>query len=240
MGSRLLRRVLKLALLIVCVSPVACAQSDELPGVPAPSAMNSSAGPQFHESAVIQLRRNSFARPLSVRQKFARAYRRIVSPQMPLKAFVVSGFELAAGTGPGFPRNGWGAFGQRMGYNALSISTTTFFAAAFVPALVHQDPRYHPLHNGSIKTRVIWALRSEFVGFGDDGHAMPNYGNLAGLGLSAILANAYLPHSSDGVGNTVEAYGIKLGAGAGLNVVREFGAFHRLKAFVRHSKIAWK
>ena len=176
---------------------------------------------------------------LSRRQKYALAYRRIVSPQMPLKAVFISGFELAAGTGPAFSTKGFSAFGDRVGYNALSISTTNFFDTAFVPSLVHQDPRYFPLGKGAIYVRVAWAIRSELVAFGDNGRTMPNYGNLAGLGLSAILANAYLPGPSRGVQNTFEAYGIKLCAGAGLNVAREFAAFDKLKTLARHSKV-WR
>lgn len=187
-------------------------------------------------SSEIKEQRPSFATSLSVRQKYALAYRRIVSPQLPLKAVFVSGFELGAHTGPDFPTNGWGPFGERVGYNALSISTTTFFNTAFVPALVHEDPRYFPLGEGSVGARIKWALRSEFVGFGDDGHTMPNYANLVGFGLSSILANAYTPRGSVGFEDTVHRYLIKICVSAGMNVGREFGVFSRVKALARHSK----
>lgn len=42
----------------------------------------------------------------------------------------------------------------------------------------------------------MWAIRSEFVGIGDDGHTMPNYANLVGFALSSIVANAYTPRGS--------------------------------------------
>lgn len=182
--------------------------------------------------------RPSFPMNLTAREKYALAYRRIVSPQMPLKAVFASGFELAAGTGPDLPTNGWGPFGERVGYNALNISTTTFFNTAFVPALAHQDPRYFPLGDGPVKSRIFWAVRSEFVGFSDDGGSMPNYANLVGFALSSMVANLYYPRSSLSFGDTAESYSIKIGVSTGMNVGREFGLFDRLKAFALHSKTA--
>jgi hypothetical protein len=239
MNARVRRRALHgLILAAISVAGTAIAQSPAektLPNAPAPSATE---GPVIAQPGRTQIRqqRPAFATSLSVREKYALAYRRIVSPQMPMKAVFVSGFELAAHTGPDFPTNGWGPFGERVGYNALSISTTTFFNTAFVPALVHQDPRYFPLGDGPVKARIMWAIRSEFVGFGDDGRTMPNYANLVGFGLSSILANAYTPRASVGVEDTMKRYAIKIGVSTGMNVGREFGVFVRMKALARHSK----
>ena len=167
--------------------------------------------------------RPSFPTNLTAREKYALAYRRIVSPQMPLKAVFASGFELAVGTGPDLPTNGWGPFGERVGYNVLNISTTTFFNTAFVPALAHQDPRYFLLGDGPVKSRVIWAVRSEFLGFSDDGHTMANYANLIGFALSSMAANLYYPRSSLSFGDTVESYSIKVGVSTGRSEERRVG-----------------
>jgi hypothetical protein len=173
---------------------------------------------------------------LSVRQKYALAYRRIVSPQLPLKAGFVSGWELATGTGPDLPTNGWGPFAERFGYNTASISTTIFFNTAFVPSLVHQDPRFFPLRHGPVKRRIWWAVRSEFVGVGDDGREMPNYANLIGFALSSIVVDAYTPRSSISLDNMAKSYSIKIAVSTGMNVARESRLFDRAKALVRHSK----
>jgi hypothetical protein len=82
----------------------------------------------------------------------------------------------------------------------------------------------------------MWAVKSEFVGVGDDGHTMPNYANLVGFALSSIAINAFSPRGSVGYSNTVQRYAIKVGVSTGLNVVREFGLFDRLNVFARHSK----
>lgn len=240
MDLRILRMIARSAIPLLAAAGLAGAQtpSQMLPDAPAP------AQPARTESATAttgtqpkQLR-PSFSTSLTAREKYALAYRRIVSIQTPAKAVFVSGFELAAHTGPDIPTNGWGPFGERVGYNALGISITTFFNTAFVPALVHQDPRYFPLGGGPVKSRVMWAVRSEFVGFGDDGHTMPNYANLAGFALSSIVANAYTPRRSVGYEDTLNRYLIKIGVSTGMNVGREFGVFRRMKALARHSKSA--
>lgn len=175
---------------------------------------------------------------LSAKQKYALAFRTIVSPQTVLRTAFDSGFQLAAGTGPDVPTNGWGPFAQRFGYNQLNISTAIFLSTGIVPAMVHQDPRYPVLGRGSVKTRVAWALKHEFVGFSDSGREMPNYGNLAGLGLASITANAYLPRGNVGYGDTVESYCIKIAVKAGMNVAREFRVFDHAKTLVRPTRAA--
>lgn len=239
MGSRLLT-ILGFTLAVLSIPGTAFAQNsnEALPDAPAPLTPESSepiAPAVTHET---KQQRPLFAVSLSARQKYALAYNRIVSPQLPLKAAFVSGWEVGTDTGPDFPTNGWGPFAERFGYNAASISTTIFFTTAFVPALVHQDPRYFPMGSGPAKKRVGWAVRSEFVGVGDDGHVMPNYANLVGLALASVSVNAFSPRSSVGYGDTVERYAIKIGIGTGLNVAREFGVFNRVKAIARHSKTA--
>lgn len=241
MDPRILRTITRTAILLLVTAVSVTAQNPAekvLPDAPTQvqPARNVS-GSAIIESQPKQLRR-SFSTSLTAREKYALACRRIVSVQTPAKAVFVSGFELAAHTGPDFPTNGWGPFGERVGYNALGISITTFFNTAFVPALVHQDPRYLPLGEGPVKSRVMWAVRSEFVGFGDDGHTMPNYANLVGFALSSIVANAYTPRGSVGTEDTVNRYLIKIGVSTGMNVGREFGVFRRIKALARHSKSA--
>jgi len=238
MSASLQRKVLQFTITYCLASGIALAQypaEEIVPNAPAPAAPETPAAPV--EKEVRQIR-PEFTTGMSTKQKYALALSRIVSPQLPLKAAFVSGWEVGTGTGPDFPTNGWGPFAERFGFNAASISTTIFFNTAFVPALVHQDPRYFPSGKRRVKERIVWAVRSEFVGVGDDGHAMPNYANLVGFALSSTVVNAYAPRSSLEFGDIVEGYSIKIGVSAGLNVAREFGVFDRVKAIVRHSKTA--
>jgi len=209
-----------------------------LPDAPSPGTFDDASSVEYPSLVTKQNPRQPFSIGMTTREKYALAYRRIVSPQLPMKAAFVSGWELATGTGPDFRTNGWGPFAQRFGYNAATISTTIFFNTAVVPSLVHQDPRYFPMGYGSVKSRIGWAVKSEFVGFGDDGHRMPNYANLVGFALSSIVANAYRPQSTVSAGDTAKSYAIKVAVSTGLNVVREFQLFDQMKTIMHHSKNA--
>ena len=241
MGTRLSRLTILMVCALGAASLTARAQnpSQVLPNAPTPNPIPLRAaqgGAIPHGIAPMPMRPSVVMPRLSGRQKYALAYRRIVSPQTPLKAVLDSGFEMAVGTGPDLPRNGWSAFGKRFGYNGLNISTAIFFDTALVPTLVHQDPRYPVLGHGPVKTRLAWAIKHEFVAFSDDGQEMPNYGNIAGLGLASLTSTAYTPHDDVGLGDTMESYAINIGVSTALNVVREFKVFDRVKTIVRHSK----
>ncbi len=247
MGAGFLRAIFILLVIVFSAAGISVAQrpmESLLPDAPSPLETDGSAGGAFPSSGAFpSIETKQYFRPTSsigmtTRQKYALAYHRIVSPQLPLKAGFVSGWELATGTGPDFPTNGWGPFAERFGYNAATISTTIFLNTAVVPSLVHQDPRYFPMGRGPVKSRIAWAVRSEFVGFSDNGYPMPNYANLVGFALSSIISNAYSPHSSVSLGDTSKSYAIKIGVSTGLNVAREFQLFDHVKAIVRHSKSA--
>ena len=238
MGAMLRRTIVRFTLFFSLATVSALAQQpfrEALPNVSLPAPPDAATAPA--EKPLLQMR-PGFTVGMTAKQKYGLAYRRIISPQLPLKAAFVSGWEVGTGMGPDFPTNGWVPFAERFAYNAAGISTTIFFTTAFTPALFHQDPRYFPLAQGPVKSRLVWAVRSEFVGFGDDGRAMPNYANLVGLALASITVNAFSPRGSVGYGDTVERYAIKLGIGTGLNVAREFRVFDRVKVIVRHSKSA--
>jgi len=239
MASYFRKRILQCTFTILLTATVSAAQApseDVLPDAPSVAAGETGVFPSEQNGKLPV--RPPFPGGMTTKQKYGLATRRIFSLQTPLKALVVSGWEVGVGVGPDLPTNGWKPFGKRVGYNAAGISSTIFFTTAFVPSLVHQDPRYFPLNHGPVKDRVMWAVRSEFVGVGDDGHTMPNYASLVGLALASAVNDSFTPSDDVSLGDTAESYVIKLGIGTGLNVIREFNVFDRVKAIAHHSKTA--
>lgn len=171
--------------------------------------------------------------PLSARQKFEIAYHKICSPNLLADALADSAFQQATNTGPAYGQ-GWGAFGQRVGYNAANFTTKALFSAGIVPAAFHQDPRYFRLGKGSVAKRVRWILRSQVVAFSDRGKLMPNYGNLLGFGASVALSNAYMPARSVSFGNDVKSYGFSFAATIAVDTIYEFDLRRLLQR--RHSQ----
>jgi hypothetical protein len=171
--------------------------------------------------------------PLTARQKFEIAYDKICSPALLADALADSAFEQATNGGPAYGQ-GWGAFGQRVGYNAANFTTKSLFSAGIVPAVFHQDPRYFRLGTGSAAKRMRWILRSQVVAFSDRGNPMPNYGNLLGFGASVALSNTYMPARSVSFVNDVRSYGISCGATIAVDTIYEFDLRRLLQR--RHSQ----
>jgi hypothetical protein len=170
--------------------------------------------------------------PLRPAQKFEMAYRSTFDLSFLIRPSIVTVFDKSMRVGPDYGRGASG-LAELYGYNCASLAATFFFSDALVPAIFHQDPRYFRKGSGPAKTRILWALRSEFVAFSDRGSEMPNYGNLIGYGLTTLLNDAYLPARNVSVGKTLEGYGIKFGTNFAFNLVHEYRGVARVKEMIQ-------
>ena len=160
--------------------------------------------------------------PLTVKQKYSVFWHRTFDFSLPVEALLFAGASQSIRYSPRYG-SGAGAFAQRFGSYAGSIGSSSFFTDAFLPSLLHQDPRYFRKGRGSMRSRLLYALKSEVVTRSDTGTAVLNTSGLLGFGMSTALTNAWYPSKSVTLGDTLQRYGIKLGISALLNVVREFG-----------------
>lgn len=163
---------------------------------------------------------------LRTRQKFEMAYRKTIDPSFLVESTMFAGFSQAASYGPNFGSGG-AAFAQRFGYYAAGLASTNLFSDAVLPTVFHQDPRYFRKGTGSVPSRIWWALRSEAVGFSDQGRPMVNVSSMLGFGMSTALSNAYSPEQDVTFGNTMTRFGVKEGVSFGLNLLREFGGLSK-------------
>jgi hypothetical protein len=174
--------------------------------------------------------------PLRAWQKFELAYRSTSDLSSPIRAGATTLFDRSVGVGPFYGPGGRG-FAQLYGYNAANLASTFLFTQAVVPSVFHQDPRYFRKGTGTAKSRIWWALRSEFVGFSDQGSQMPNYAVLVGYAMSTALSDAYLPARNVSVGKSFEGYGIKFGTGFGFNLLHEYGAVARVQQIIQQQTV---
>ncbi len=165
-------------------------------------------------------------------QKYELAFRTTADVSMLVRAEMTTMFDHALGVGPFYNPGGKG-YAQLYGYNVANLTSSFLFCDGLIPSLAHQDPRYFRKGSGPVKSRIWWALRSEFVAFSDSGRSMPNYGNMVGLGASALLSDAYLPARNVSVANTFQAYGIKIGTTWGFNILHEYGGIERIKKVIQ-------
>jgi hypothetical protein len=143
---------------------------------------------------------------LTPKQKVTLAFRSTIDPYTFAIAFIVAGLGEADGGGPGF---GWGPKGyfERSGASYLDAFDGTMIGNAFLPIILHQDPRYFRLGHGRVSHRFLYAVATSFICKHDNtGKWEPNYSNVGGNIISGAISNLYYPDTSkSGIAQTFEA-----------------------------------
>ena len=141
--------------------------------------------------------------PLTRKEKIALAFRSSGDPLSFGTAFIVAGLNEALDADSGF---GWGAEGyfKRSGAAYLDSFDGTMIGNGFLPALLHQDPRYFRLGHGSAKRRLFHAVSSAVVCRHDDtGKWEPNYSNVGGNIIAGAISKYYYPSNDSGIGGLI-------------------------------------
>ncbi len=156
--------------------------------------------PSFNTSYV------SDAVSLNAKQKVSLAFHSAVDPYTFAIAFIVAGLGEAKDSDPGF---GWGPEGyfKRSGAAYLDAFDGTMIGNAFLPIILHQDPRYFRLGHGKVSHRLFYAIATSFICKHDNtGKWEPNYSNVGGNIISGAISNYYYPsESKSGIEQTFEA-----------------------------------
>jgi hypothetical protein len=120
------------------------------------------------------------------------------------------------------------SFGQGMSGYAKRFATAygdqmigNMMTEGFVPALIHADPRYFRLGDGSKAHRTLYALSQIFVTKMDSGHRTFNFEEWGGNAAAAAISNAYYPDTRDARDNA-EKLTIQCATDAFSNVLKEF------------------
>lgn len=134
------------------------------------------------------------AAPLTRKQKFKLAIRVSDDPITFFTNGITAGIEQAqgdlSGYGPGFA-----GYASRFGASYGDRVSATFFGAALLPSLFHQDPRYFYKGTGSVISRALYAISTVVICKGDNGHRQPNYSNVLGNLAAGGLSTLYYPRS---------------------------------------------
>jgi len=116
--------------------------------------------------------------PLTSRLKFRLAFKVAIDPV----TFAGTGFLAAEGQSSHYPNyaEGMEGYGKRFGSVYVNGLTDILIGGAFLPSILHQDPRYFYQGTGSTKSRMRHALLSSVICKGDNGKWQPNYSSLGG------------------------------------------------------------
>jgi hypothetical protein len=159
---------------------------------------------------------------LTASQKIDLAFRSSIDPFTFGAAFLVAGYHEALDEDTGF---GWGAEGyfKRSGAAYLDAVGGTMIGNGFLPALLHQDPRYFRLGYGSATHRILYALATNVICKHDNtGKWEPNYSNVGGNIIAGAISNLYYPPQNSGWGQTISNGMIVTAEGGIGSIFQEF------------------
>jgi hypothetical protein len=164
----------------------------------------------------------SNAASMTAGQKIGLAFRSSVDPYAFGLAFFVAGISEAKDDDTGF---GWGPEGyfKRAGAAYLDAFDGAMIGNGFLPALLHQDPRYFRLGHGTFKHRFLYAIATSVICKHDNtGKWEPNYSNVGGNIIAGAISNLYYPSNTAGWGQTINNGLIVTGEGTFGGVLQEF------------------
>lgn len=135
------------------------------------------------------------------------------------------------------PEFGQGTEGyfKRFGTSYADQAIGNMMTEGFMPVLLHEDPRYFRLAEGSKMHRTWYALTRIFVTHTDAGSTSFNYAEVIGNGVAAGIGLSYYPDNRD-VPDYMQNWGIELGTDAASQVLKEFWPDVKRWWYVRHHK----
>jgi hypothetical protein len=166
------------------------------------------------------------AAPLTSRQKFRLAVAFSKDPATFAMVGISAGLEHWQSNFSGYGQ-GIGGYAKRYAAGYGDSLSSTFLAAAILPSLLHQDPRYFYMGKGSPMVRSLYAISTIVICKGDNGRWQPNYSNVLGDIGSAELSTLYYPGSDHhNVHVAVSNALIGVASGAFANLFQEFALHH--------------
>lgn len=130
--------------------------------------------------------------PLTAKQKFGVVTRGSFDPVIFAWYGFLSGIAQADNSEPAYGQ-GWEGFGKRYATNFADGTIENFMAAAILPTVLHQDPRYFQMGHGSISHRTLYAMSRNVVTLSDSGKKEFNCSEVCG-GMLAAAISTYSYH----------------------------------------------
>lgn len=139
--------------------------------------------------------------PLSAHEKFRRFARSLYSPYTFVSGAYDATWDQATGGNYGYG-GGMEGWGKRLGSAYAGTAANQFFGFFLFPAVLHQDPRYFPMYEGSTLSRVKYAVSRLFITRSDDGRRELNASRLLAIVATASAENLWLPARERTAGDT--------------------------------------
>jgi len=159
--------------------------------------------------------------PLTPGQKFIQANHDTFDPFNWVIAGVYAGVYQWQHDYPQWGQGG-AAYAKRYGATFADGAISTYLSEGVLPTLLHEDPRYFRLGEGSKWHRIAYAMSRVLITKTDRGTSRFNNSEIEGNLMAAALGNLYNPSLNRTASYTFAKFGINVISDAGFNVLREF------------------
>jgi hypothetical protein len=160
--------------------------------------------------------------PLSTKEKFKVTVKGAFDPFEYFWYGARAGISQLGNTEPGY---GQGMEGYAKRYGAFFADGTiqNVMAAAVMPTLLKQDPRYYQLGHGGFWKRAAYAASRVLVTRSDAGGGQFNWSEVLGsAGAAGISTFTYHPKGDRNLGNAMTVWGSQVGVDALTLAIKEF------------------
>ena len=128
---------------------------------------------------------------------------------------------------------GWSGFANRYVRSSADQIIGNMLTEGFMPALLHEDPRYFRPGTGTFWSRLGSAVSQIAVTRKDSGRRTFNAPEFFGNAIAVSVSNSYSPNLRSWSAST-EKLGLAIGTDMFSNVVKEFGPDVKERLFHRH------
>jgi hypothetical protein len=159
--------------------------------------------------------------PLSAHCKFTLFLKSTYSPH----TFASAGFQATWAQAMGqWPHYGGGAHGwaKRFGATLADTESRRFIQTFALSTILHQDPRYFPLHKKTFIYRAWYAATRVVVTKNDNGDSAFNTSEFLGALFASSLENSYYPRHDRTFADTMNRFGGALSSDTMTDLLREF------------------
>jgi len=158
--------------------------------------------------------------PISSRQKLSIA----THDSFDWPTYLTAGFLTAVTPGSNSKEYGTGleSFANRYARWSADQIIGNMLTEGFLPAALHQDPRFFRAGTGTFSSRFFGALSQIVVAKNDAGHRTFNTSEFLGNAMATGISNAYSPNLNSWSQRS-EKFMLMMGSDTFSNVVKEFG-----------------
>ncbi len=160
--------------------------------------------------------------PLSAGEKFKVTARDTFDPIELLWYGAVAGIAQAENHEPEYGQ-GVAGYAQRYAIRFADGTIENFMVKAVFPSVLHQDPRYYQLGEGTFWHRLGYAVSRVVVTRSDSGSAQVNFSEILGSATAAgISTYAYHTHDEKNVANAMDVWAVQVAYDTLSYAVKEF------------------